>query len=709
MEKDFIGRITFKALEQVCSFVPMPIYWEDRNGIIVGANKFVLPAVGLKSLDNYIGKSLYERYSKEMADTIKLHNEKVMETGEILSQEESIIDVTTGEKKYFIAVKAPLYDENGQVIGVVGTSIDITVRKKYETDLAYAREKLKVANQINQTKSEFIANMSHDIRTPLTGILGLIQGLIYLAQDTRKTLQLPSPGKSIIIEENQSALLRHVIDRVEEDSQLLMGATDELLGLLNEILETMRLDSGKISTQVTSFNLGELVKHNIDLMQPVAKHRQLTLSYDIDKMIPCYVSGLRHYLDRTLLNLLSNALKFTKEGFVHIKVESLEDRGIVYRPGDSYRLKISVIDSGMGIPTDKFGTIFEHFSRLSPSYEGLYKGAGLGLYTVSRYVNAMKGTIEVKSELEKGSSFIVTIPLTISEQSDYEKVSFYTSKAKNTTMTLTDSKTVNPIGNKEALATILVVEDSTLAAKAVQSTLTRLNSRFVSDIASNGHDALQKVQTHPYDLILMDIGLPDIEGIELTRQIRALNKPQTSQLPIIALTGHADDPKKRDEALKAGMQAVFNKPLSSATLDAILEDYVFKQDRSTLAFQQEQKVDEGYLDNDIINWQASLEQTQGDESLLYELLTLLKTDLNVSKARIATIYQQHDMNALRAELHRIRGGIAYLTLPTLSHALASFHDIIKEDMPDNYRLNNGYKQLQQAIDDFFWQYNRLQQ
>ncbi|WP_019216009.1 ATP-binding protein [Legionella tunisiensis] len=142
--------------------------------------------------------------------------------------------------------------------------------------------------------------------------------------------------------------------------------------------------------------------------------------------IPSYVTGFRHYLDRTLLNLLSNALKFTEKGFVKIKIQRLNSTQTGFVIGQPVELEFVVEDSGIGIPQDKFETIFENFSRLTPSYQGLYKGAGLGLYTVKRYIDAMQATIDLESEVGKGSCFTIKLPLIVSDHSDREKISYRT-------------------------------------------------------------------------------------------------------------------------------------------------------------------------------------------------------------------------------------------------------------------------------------------
>ena len=175
MDKYIVGKEIFDALKLVSSFIPTPIYWEDTNSVILGANKHVLTAVGLKSLDDYIGKNLYELYPKEIADNIKIHNEQVMRKGKILSQEEYIKDISTGEIKYYTAIKAPLYDSNGNIIGIIGTSVDITDRKKMEEELKAAKIAAEMALQaMKQAQIEEQKHREKGMRTGKYGLRGLI-------------------------------------------------------------------------------------------------------------------------------------------------------------------------------------------------------------------------------------------------------------------------------------------------------------------------------------------------------------------------------------------------------------------------------------------------------------------------------------------------------------------------------------------------------
>lgn len=577
-EKDSNQNNDLINIGKIIENLPELVYWKDKNCVYQGCNKHVAELLGLACPEDIIGKTDYDfHWSPERIKELQDADNDIIYKG-IDSVVEDVIPVN-GEERIFLTSKTALRDTDGNIIGILGISSDITTLKKMKKKVEDAKNKVELASK---AKSDFIANMSHDIRVPLAGILGLIQELINTADDTDEILPQIALTNDIEAKEKCLLLLNQFIKKIQEEGGLLLGCADELLQFLNEILETMRLDSGKLSEEAKSFNLRELLAHNIELNMPTARHKKLQLTCEVEEAIPVYFHGIRHYLDRTILNMLSNGLKFTKDGFVKLKVEIAGEKRPNYSLGDKINLKITIQDSGMGIPKDKFQTIFENFSRLTPSYQGSYKGAGLGLYTVSKYIESMNAKIKVESEVGKGSSFIINVPLIVSDHADQEKTSYRSTKIHRP-LVVKEFSPSKPIKIKEQpkdadIVKILVVEDNSIAARVAVSLIERLYSCCSCDIAKEGKQAIEMVKNNKYDLIFMDIGLCDgDDGIVVTRKIRALGNPHAEQVPIIALTGHASDVETREKILAAGLQDIFVKPLAEAILRSILQKYVLKR------------------------------------------------------------------------------------------------------------------------------------
>lgn len=561
-------------------------------------------------------------------------------------------------------------------------------------EIIVAERMRRKSEAANKAKTEFIANMSHDIRTPITGIVGLVQDLLNKAEKTKTHIKSSSTPGALCSKTDE--LLEEVINLIQKDGELLIGATDELLQLCNEILETINLESGETSEKEESFNIRELIQQNVELFHPVAKNKNLNLSANIDEHVPTYLYGLRKYLYRCILNLISNALKFTSSGFVKINANARKsNNNLIF-------LKVVVEDSGVGIPKDKFDVIFEHFSRLTPSFEGIYKGSGLGLYTVKQYVNAMQGKIDVDSELGKGTKFILELPLSVSDHSDYkpDSIRLPTIPEKiNELEVLEGNSEPKKPPESDFSGEVLIVEDHALAAVAVKAALDPFNCHI--ERAENGAQAVKMAEEGHYDLILMDIGLPDFSGIEVTKKIRALNNIEKSQVPIVALTGHANNPEMRQEALEAGMQDIISKPAQPLALESILQKFVFKTEEKEPELHETEVAPNDITEElNIIDWGACVRMLNGDPGFTRKMLSMMDEDLNNVKRVLSEAYAKRDTKALREELHRFRGGVCYLKLPELEYTLEKFHEAVKEIPQDESRLEQTYTALQNAIENF---------
>jgi two-component system aerobic respiration control sensor histidine kinase ArcB len=387
-------------------------------------------------------------------------------------------------------------------------------------------KKLVIANE---AKSEFIANMSHDLRTPMTGVLGMFREIENLAEDINR-----NPNKAMEYAED-----------IKDQAKIGEEPANQLLTLFNETIEIIKLSSGQMEALDTNFSMENRFDRAIRILGSTAKEKSLELKKSLSRDLPVYFFGAQHNLDRILVNLISNALKFTQKGYVEISADLVS--GESTKIGNEVMIRVSVSDTGIGIPKDKHETIFEHFSRLNPSYQGHYKGNGLGLYSVKQYIKSMRGTIWVESEEGKGSKFIIEFPLKVSDQSDQEE-------PVEPLLPLPDeSRLLKPIMTEESsdiVARVLVVEDNLAAAMSIQRSLRRLSC--VAYHAKTGEESVELAKNNNYDIIFMDIGFPGISGLDASRQIRRF-----SSVPIIAVTGHVD---KAGDCIDAGMQELLAKP-----------------------------------------------------------------------------------------------------------------------------------------------------
>lgn len=377
-EKNAINErnLTNIYLDNILDAVPEHLYWMDKNGVVLGCNDQQAQSFGLTNRNELIGKTLEEvgtkiGWSKEMINAIRQNDLHIMQTGQGTVVEES--GIFHGQFKTYISYKNPLRNAQNKVIGILGITVDITERKKMEEELVKAKEKAEIASL---AKSEFLMNMSHDLRTPLNGILGFTQ--ILEAQET---------------EPHKKENLTHILTSARR-----------LLNLLSEILDVSYIEAG-MPIESNKFSVKDLFQQVEELMQTEIRRKGLEFKIQISENIPSILIGDKKRIDKILINLLSNAIKFTDAGIITFDVAAVQEQV------DSVELKIVLKDMGIGIPQDKLEIIFDKFTRLTSSYRGVYKGTGLGLYIVKKFIEDLGGKIYVESEVGKGSTFTCLLKL----------------------------------------------------------------------------------------------------------------------------------------------------------------------------------------------------------------------------------------------------------------------------------------------------------
>ena len=342
----------------------------------------------------------------------------------------------------------------------------------------------------------------------------------------------------------------------------------ELLNMLNEILDAVSADN--INTNdlhEAPFHLHQLIQGIVDLEKSSIYLKKIQLIVHIDDRIPrCLVSDHKK-IHHILLNLVGNAIKYTCTGHVSIEVTLLE------KQLNTVSLQFNVTDTGKGMPPEALDKIFDAFYRVTASYKGLENGHGLGLHIAQTYAQLLGGEITVQSKLNEGSTFSFTLPLQIAD----EKVAASFSKSRPTA----SSKTVLPAETPSyAMPHILIVEDNHIALTIAKTLL--INAKIKPTPATDGETAFELAQTQPFDLILTDIGLPGISGIELTKKIRDFEKQHhKNPVPIIALTAHGEN-KINAECIEAGMNEVVIKPITTEIIEHIIHKFLRQHHTQTI-------------------------------------------------------------------------------------------------------------------------------
>lgn len=379
---------TSRMLNQIINGSTGSLYWKDRAGRYLGCNLFMVQTLGFRSVNDIVGKTDFDLWP-DQAKKIRKNDLSVIKSGETVFIEEDI-KISSGDVLVFTGVKMPLRNDQGKIIGLMGHLLDMTKLKKTEEELRIAKE---IAEAANQLKTEFIRNMHHDIRTPFSGIVGLTDFLMTKETDPEKRMTL----------------------------SYILNSGKTLLNFCNNILDFSKVEMETFPVLSKIFNLLDLVNRVVAMEIPSAKTKHLTLSVHCDPNVPEFVIGDAYRLERILINLVSNAIKFTEEGFVKILVY-LEKRKTKNR---HFLVKFIIEDSGVGIPEDKRNVIYENFSKATPNSQGLFCGSGLGLRIVKQFVDEMDGDIHLKSKMNKGSLFTLLLPFKkpLAQEVSREKVS----------------------------------------------------------------------------------------------------------------------------------------------------------------------------------------------------------------------------------------------------------------------------------------------
>lgn len=385
------------------------------------------------------------------------------------------------------------------------------------------RKARKEAEDLMKTKDRFFTNMSHEIRTPMNAIAGFTERLA----DTR-------------LEEHQ-----------QQHLQIIRKSVDHLLNIINDVLDYSKLKSGKLSLENNPFNVKEVISDVFHLSEPISRNKKIQFTLKIDKTVPDILMGDHVRLRQILLNLVSNALKFTESGHVHIFVSSspVENKKVT--------LNIQVIDSGIGMSENELKKVFDEFEQVEKSTTRNYGGTGLGLTITKKLVELHNGQIEIDSKVNVGTKVIIQLPYKTGEKP--EKLPEIRTNKK--------SDLLNQLR-------VLIVDDEKYNRLLLTAILKKHNAIYTE--SSNGYLALLELDMNDYDLILMDVRMPHMNGLETVQKIRSMKSGRKSQIPVIALTA-AVSPENQLEYKKAGMNGFLPKPYSEEELIKCISDVLVKE------------------------------------------------------------------------------------------------------------------------------------
>ncbi len=606
------------------NLLPDHVYVKDCKGRFVMANDAALRARRARGAADVVGRTDFDFFSRERAEQYAADERHVVQSGEPLVDREELVIDAAGNSRWLLTTKLPLRNGQGAVVGLVGISRDITERRLVEEERALLllreQQAKEAAEAASRAKSEFLANVSHEIRTPMNGIIGM----------------------------TDLALRTELTPEQREYLALVKSSAESLLTIINDILDFSKIEAGKLDIGAYDFSLRDAVADTLKTLAVRAHAKDLGLTWHVDDDVPDWLFGDAVRLRQVLVNLIGNAIKFTRQGAVVVTVGGLEE-GTTGDTGEDQQQKGSrlssfpvspvppvvqlhfrVRDTGIGIPLDRQEKIFQAFEQADSSTTREFGGTGLGLAISVRLVGMMGGRLWVESEAGAGSTFHFTLPLP-------ESKSLRPSRSQGPRPPEDDGGAVRPLR-------ILVAEDNPVNQAILRRILTRQGHAFV--MVGNGREAVEAYKAQPFDLVLMDVQMPEMDGFEATALLREHEQPSGAHVPVIALTAHAMK-GDRELCFARGMDGYVTKPINVSELQRAIEGLVARA--------PEALPDDGGAGDAVLDREAALALVGGDEALLGELADIFLKECPRLVAEVRDAVRQGDAGKLRRTAHSLKG------------------------------------------------------
>lgn len=583
-----------------------PLFTINPVGKITDVNNATVRVTGILR-ENLIGTDFFDYFTEP--DKAREGYKQIFAKGFVADYPLTIKD----HKLTDVLFNGSVYkDEQGTVLGVVVVARDITDQKRIEKEMMEAKVFAELATLIAEeakekaekatrtaedavkAKQQFLSNMSHEIRTPMNAIIGF----------TKVVLKTELTAKQ------------------KEYLQAIKISGDSLIVLINDILDLAKVDAGRMSFEKTPFKMAQSISAMLHLFEPKIQEKNLQLVKEYDTKIPEVLVGDPVRLHQIILNLVSNAVKFTGKGKITVRVHLLSE------DAEQVTIQFSVTDTGIGIPETKLDKIFENFQQASSGTSRLYGGTGLGLAIVKQLVEPQGGTIKVESKVDEGSTFSFTLSF------------------QKTTEEAEPAIELAELNEEVKSIKVLVVEDIALNQLLMKTLLDDFG--FERDIAGNGKIAIERLESKSYDIILMDLQMPEMNGFEATEYIR---KTMNSKIPIIALT--ADVTTTDLAKCKAvGMNDYLAKPVDERLLYTKIINLVKKvtpvketivQATEAIESKKIKYTDLSYL----------IKRTKSDSKLMTEMISLYLEQTPPLITSMKQSFQNKDWETLKASVHKM--------------------------------------------------------